>query len=83
MQTPARHTLLALLAVAAMFVSKPWAGDTPPTPPRAFIDGTGPGWQALGQADFTNVNCLPTTWSWKDGVIRDSRTSNWWCDGGI
>ena len=24
---------------------------------RAFIDGTGPGWRALGSADFLNVNC--------------------------
>ena len=38
--------------------------------PRAFIDGTGPGWRTLGEADFTNVNCDPDTWSWKDGVTH-------------
>jgi hypothetical protein len=38
--------------------------------PKAFIDGTGPGWRALGQQDFTNVNCEPTTWSWTDGLIK-------------
>jgi Domain of Unknown Function (DUF1080) len=35
--------------------------------PRAFVDGTGPGWRALGEADFVNVNCDPETWTWKDG----------------
>jgi hypothetical protein len=39
-------------------------------PPRAFIDGSGPGWRLLGEADFTNVNCDPDTWSWKDGVAH-------------
>ncbi len=37
------------------------------TTPRATIDGTGPGWRTLGEADFVNVNCNPDTWSWKDG----------------
>lgn len=37
---------------------------------RAFIDGTGPGWRALGEADFENVNCAPDTWTWKDGVAH-------------
>lgn len=34
---------------------------------KALIDGTGPGWRALGEKDFTNVNCEPGTWTWKDG----------------
>lgn len=34
---------------------------------KALIDGTGPGWKALGEKDFTNVNCEPGTWTWKDG----------------
>lgn len=32
-------------------------------PPKAFIDGVGPGWVALGKDDFENVNCDPETWS--------------------
>jgi hypothetical protein len=36
---------------------------------RAFIDGTGPGWRSLGEADFTGVNGDPDTWTWKDGVL--------------
>jgi hypothetical protein len=35
---------------------------------KALIDGNGPGWKVLGEADFVNVNCDPDTWAWKDGV---------------
>jgi hypothetical protein len=38
--------------------------------PKATIDGNGPGWRALGEADLVNVNCADDTWSWKDGVIH-------------
>jgi len=37
--------------------------------PRAFIDGTGPGWRSLGEKDFVNVNCQPDTWTWKDDLL--------------
>jgi hypothetical protein len=40
--------------------------------PRAFVDGTGPGWRALGESDFVNVNCDPGTWSWNDDGVRCS-----------
>ncbi len=59
------------------------ADDEPAPPPRAFIDGTGPDWRTLGEADFVNVNCDPDTWTWnKDlamctgkpvGVIRSRK----------
>ncbi len=46
-------------------VSAEETGDAP----RACIDGTGPGWLSLGEADFAAVNCPPETWNWKpDGV---------------
>ncbi len=38
----------------------------------ALIDGTGPGWRSLGEADFVNVNCSLDTWSWEDGMARCS-----------
>ena len=38
--------------------------------PKATIDGTGPGWQELGEADFHVVNGEPTTWKFADGVIQ-------------
>ncbi len=53
-------------------------------PPRAFIDGVGPGWITLGEADFTRANCDPETWIWKGadvhctgepvGVLRSKKT---------
>lgn len=39
--------------------------------PKATIDGAGgPGWVALGEADFKHVNCDQDTWTWKDGVAH-------------
>jgi hypothetical protein len=38
--------------------------------PKAFLNGTGPGWKALGQGDFINVNCHPETWTWKGEVLE-------------
>jgi hypothetical protein len=47
----------------------PAAEDAPP-PPRAYLDGTGPGWRALGEDDFTQVNCDPETFTWKAGEVH-------------
>lgn len=44
--------------------------DKEPALPHALINGTGPGWRPLGEADFVNVNCDLDTWSWKDGVAH-------------
>ena len=44
--------------------------EEPSDPPKAFIDGTGPGWRALGEEDFVNVNCDPETWTWEGGLVR-------------
>jgi hypothetical protein len=41
-----------------------------PNLPKATIDGNGPGWRALGEADFVNVNCADDTWTFKDGAIH-------------
>ena len=35
-----------------------------PVLPKASIDGTGLGWVTLEGSSFTNVNCLPGTWTW-------------------
>ena len=37
--------------------------------PKAFMDGTGPGWRLLGQGDFARVNCDPDTWTWKGDIL--------------
>ncbi|MFM9011691.1 MAG: family 16 glycoside hydrolase, partial [Planctomycetota bacterium] len=34
------------------------------------LDGSGPGWRDLGEADFENVNCAADTWAWKNGTAR-------------
>lgn len=44
----------------------------PQNMPRAFIDGTGPGWRTLGESDFARVNDAPDTWSWKDGLLTST-----------
>src|SRR5690606_12595075 len=74
---------LAATACAAVFLIAPRGGteesETPSTQaadaeqpklPKAFIDGIGPDWHPLGEADFVNVNCDPDTWTWKDGVAH-------------
>ena len=43
-------------------------------PPKAFIDGQGPGWRDLGEKDFINVNCAADTWTWKDGLAQCTGT---------
>ncbi len=39
------------------------------SPPRAYLDGTGPGWRTLGESDFAHVNGGPDTWTWKSDVL--------------
>ena len=67
-----RHVPAALVAIVSGLLSltaKLPAQDVANLP-KATIDGNGPGWRALGEADFVNVNCADDTWSWKDGVIH-------------
>jgi len=55
-----------------------------PAAPKAFIDGTGPGWVTLGKQDFEHVNCKPDTFTWEGegvhctgkptGVIQTKKT---------
>jgi hypothetical protein len=49
-------------------------GEDAPALPKAFVDGTGPGWRALGSEDFVNVNCDEDTWTWKDGTAHCTGT---------
>lgn len=59
----------------ALFVTPSFSddhGEKEPALKKAIIDGTGQGWRALTEADFTNVNCNPDTWTWKDGVVHCS-----------
>ena len=57
----------ALLLLSLISIGSLTAANT--EAPRAFIDGTGPGWRSLGADDFKPVNSAPDTWSWKaDGL---------------
>ena len=67
-----RYLILSFLSVCGILVAASIVGfgdDEPKAAPRAFIDGTGEGWQALGPANFINVNCGKDTWSWKEGIL--------------
>ena len=59
-----RATSIAVLAICMAGA----AGGQ--TPPKAFIDGTGPGWRELGESDFTPVNGEPDTWSWSGEILK-------------
>jgi len=64
-----RRGRLILPCICVLFAM---AGKGEPMPelPRAIIDGTGPGWRALGEKDFLHVNCKPETWSWTNGMVH-------------
>jgi hypothetical protein len=57
-----RLSLLSLIGALNLI-----AADQPPLP-KAWIDGTGPGWRQLTGEDFLNVNCDSDTWSWTNGM---------------
>jgi hypothetical protein len=59
-------SVVALLLVVLMAYRSTAA--EPPLP-KAFVDGTGPGWKTLTGDDFENVNCDKSTWSWKNGAV--------------
>jgi hypothetical protein len=49
------------------------AACAPAQPPGAVLDGSGPGWRTLGEADFADVNGQPETWVWReDGTLYGS-----------
>ncbi|HEY7329866.1 MAG TPA: DUF1080 domain-containing protein [Gemmataceae bacterium] len=60
---------MKILRFALLIVSLTFLAATADEP-RAFIDGTGPGWKQLTVDDFLNVNCDEDTWTGKDGDIH-------------
>ena len=67
---PQAGRIFALVALAFGFLPTVLGADAPTGLPKAFLDGTGPGWRAMVEDDFTAVNCRPETWTWKDGMIH-------------
>ena len=63
---------MRLAPIIALILAAPAMAQAPSDPPRAFVDGTGPGWRALGESDFVDVNGTPDTWVWKGDLIAGS-----------
>ena len=64
-----RYCRLAAALMLSMSFALAAQAQEASTPPKAFIDGTGPDWKPLGADDFENVNCDPDTWTWSaEGV---------------
>jgi hypothetical protein len=62
---------LSLMPVLGLWPGQAQETLSPEVPAPSFVlDVTAPGWKLLGEKDFVNVNCQPTTWSWKDGVLH-------------
>jgi hypothetical protein len=43
-----------------------------PQAPKAFIDGSEPGWRVLESKDFAGVNGEADTWAWTGGVLHST-----------
>jgi hypothetical protein len=59
-----------VVAVLLPMTCKFAAAEEPAALPKAFIDGTGFGWRALGEQDFVRVNCDEDTWVWKEEILH-------------
>lgn len=64
-----RVLYLVGLSMMLALCFRPGLAEDSQSLPRAFVDGTGPGWKALGENDFADVNGRPETWTWKDGLL--------------
>ena len=58
------------LASVLLLSALPITASDPASAPKAFIDGTAPGWRRLGQVDFVDVNCATNTWTWTDSGVH-------------
>lgn len=63
-------SIVAVGLLLSVSLGLPYAlSEESPNLPSAKIDGAGPGWVTLGEADFTDVNGNQDTWTFKDGMI--------------
>ena len=58
-----------IMAVLALVILVGAGSMTVADHPKVSIDGSGPGWVAMGEDDFRPVNSSPDTWSFKDDMI--------------
>lgn len=61
---------MIVLGCAILLAGVAWAQEQEPAAPRASIDGSGPGWVALVEEDFSPVNCKPDTWTFTEEGIH-------------
>jgi hypothetical protein len=69
-KTLIRWLLASAIVAQAAFTALAEEPAASASPPKACIDGSELGWRPLGDEDFTNVNCNPDTWTWKEGVAH-------------
>ncbi len=60
------RTAIVVITILCMQVAGVHGQDLP----RAYVDGSGPGWRTLAADDFAPVNGRPDTWSFDDGLIK-------------
>lgn len=70
MTTPITLRVILTSCVSIFLSATTCYAQETPQAPKAFIDGAGPGWKSLGEADFVNVNGEPDTWTWKEGMAH-------------
>src|SRR4051812_12266361 len=62
-----RFSTLAILCAASAVAAEPnQSGELP----KAFINGTEPGWRPLVENDLLPVNGAADTWSWKNDIVH-------------
>jgi hypothetical protein len=61
---------LPVVACLAVVLAAVVLAQEPTGLPRAFLDGTGPGWKALTGEDFVTVNGDKDTWTWQGGAVH-------------
>lgn len=66
-----QRRMLGFMSLSGLvFVVGLAVAEEPKVVTKAGIDGQGPGWKSLGEADFVNVNTDPDTWTWKDDGVH-------------
>ena len=72
-----RVSLISIMSWAGVFLTSALlfqadVAEKPKNSPRAYIDGTGPGWRPLEKGDFADVNGRPETWVWKGDLLTST-----------
>jgi hypothetical protein len=61
--------IFAIIILISIFSSQVGFAEEPQNLPKAFLDGSGPGWISLEEKDFVNVNGNSDTWTWKNDLL--------------